>query len=118
MPLRIRTQFQFARMNGLKNLRFQNPIIPCLNESLQETQYMSASILIMLALMTLNTVMLRILKSLRGKYPFLSKYVQDAFVPTLLGSTLNHLKANKFFRNNRRIDSSSWNVSRGSQSNP
>lgn len=46
---------------------------------------MSASILVMLALMVINTILHRITRNLRSRYTFCARYIQDAFVPTLVG---------------------------------
>jgi hypothetical protein len=53
-----------------------------------ETQSISASILMMLALMVVNQILLNLVKRAKLKYPVLTKYVQDAAITTLLGISL------------------------------
>jgi len=46
---------------------------------------MSQSIIVMMALLGVNSIALSYLRKARSSYPFITKYIQDATVTTLIG---------------------------------
>jgi len=51
----------------------------------EEEKTMSQSIIVMMALLGINSVALSYLRKARSNYPFVTKYIQDATVTTLIG---------------------------------
>jgi len=53
---------------------------------------MSQSIIVMMALLGVNSVALSYLRKARSNYPFITKYIQDATITTLIGRSSEEMK--------------------------
>ena len=73
---------------------------------LPKEKTMSQSIIVMMALLGVNSIALSYLRKARSSYPFITKYIQDATVTTLIGRW-SWENENWVFRYIR------WNISQG-----